>query len=210
MRTRADSLRSSRAVVGWVLHDRASQAVFLTTSGLVTLAYSLLLPYSFTQRLSLHNWHFLDARLLAFSIAFGIGVGGLLTLQLYGMRRAARSRGGGLGGAAAGLGVLPSLLCCTPIVPIVLGFVGFSGASLIQTSGKVQSFFATKQNLILGTSLFLIAVAVIWATRRIANASCTGGEGCDAPPVSRGGNAEVVDSTRPSSGPRRQTIGGHR
>ena len=79
MTVRTGPTTPPRGVLGWVVHDRLSQMVFVLVSGAVTFAYSLLLRYSFTQRLSFHNWHYLDARLFGFSVAFGIGVGGLVT-----------------------------------------------------------------------------------------------------------------------------------
>lgn len=179
--------RSALATIfGEIVHDRGNQAVFAVVSALVTLAYSLLLPFSFTQRISFHNWHYLDARLLAFSVAFGLTIGWLVTLQIYATRRLIRASGAGIGSTAAGLGVVPSLLCCTPIVPTVLGLVGLSGAGLSQTSGRIQSFFATQQDLILGASLAVIVMAGLWATRRIVRAVCLTSDGCEAPGINRG------------------------
>ena len=108
--------RATSAVLDQIVHDRVSQATFVLVSTVVTLLYSLLLPYSFTQRVSFHNWHYLETRLFTFSVAFGLTIGSLITLQVYATRRLIRAPGTGMGGTAAGVGVLPSLLCCTPIV----------------------------------------------------------------------------------------------
>lgn len=175
----SNQARATSAVLAQIVHDRVSKAVFVLVSAVVTLVYSLLLPYSFTQRVSFHNWHYLDTRLFAFSVAFGLTIGWLVTLEVYATRRLIRAPGTGIGGTAAGVGVLPSLLCCTPVVPTLLGFVGLSGAGLTQTTGRVQSFFANNQNLILGASLLLIAAAAAWATRRIVRTACLDSATCE-------------------------------
>jgi hypothetical protein len=196
-------------VIAEIVRDRVNQVTFLVVSGLVALGYSILLPFAFTQRLSLHNWHYLDGRYLAFSLAFGLSIGWLLTLQLYAVRRVMHQRGVGLGGTAAAVGVLPSLLCCTPIVPTLLGLFGVSGASLSQTSGGIQSFFANQQNLILASSLAVILIASLWATRRIIRAACL--DRCDTPVDASQGDAATTPSTAPHKSPTRaRAIAGSR
>lgn len=172
-------LRSSRRnVVPDLLADHINQAVFVVTAVVVGVGYSVLLPFAYTQRVTWHNWHYLDARYVAFSVAFGLTTGWIVAVQTFAMRRVAAQRGSALGGTGAVLGLLPSFLCCTPVVPTVLSFVGLSGATLTRTSGRTQHFFATKQNLILAASLALVVSAAIWGTRRLHRAICMNGTGC--------------------------------
>jgi hypothetical protein len=185
--------------------------IFVAVTAVVALGYSILLPFAFTQRLSLHNWHYLDGRYLAFSLAFGLSIGWLLMVQLHALRRVMRLRGAGVGGTAAAIGVLPSLLCCTPIVPTLLGLVGLSGASLGQTSGSIQSFFATKQDLILGTSLAVIVIAGLWSTRRVIRAACFVGDDCDTPDTPQSETTSIADgAAQKSRGPTREKAGSMR
>lgn len=170
--------RSTVGTAKSVTADRLNQAVFCTAAALVGIGYSLLLPFEFTQRLAWTNWHYLDARLIAFSVAFGVAVGWIVTIQFHATRQLLRRRGGSAGAVGTVLGVIPSLLCCTPVVPSALGAAGLSGVSLARTSGRIQSFFALNQNAMLAASLSLVVAAGAWATHRAAHAECLDDDGC--------------------------------
>ena len=122
--------------------DPVSRVVFLTLTTLITLAYTLVLPFAFTQRLTIANWHFLSVRLLLFAIALGAGMALVLTVQIYAMRRAVAARrlagGGALGGLALVVSILPTFLCCTPVIPTLLATVGVSATSIYGTTGTLQ------------------------------------------------------------------------
>ncbi len=195
--------RAVARLTGEIARDHVSQGSFALVAAAVALGYSILLPFAFTQRLSLHNWRYLDARYLAFSVAFGLSVAWLLAVQIYAVRRVMRVRGAAVGGTAAAIGVLPSLLCCTPIVPTLVGLLGMSGASLGQRSGSIQSFFAAKENLILGVSLAVIIAADIWSTRRFVQAACSLGDTCDTADTPQ---PERLSTASPDEG----TPAGHR
>jgi hypothetical protein len=158
-----------------MVNDHVCQVVFIVVAAIVGIAYSVLLPFGFTQRLT---WHYLDARYITFSVAFGVATGWMIAVQTYALRHVITRRGAGLGGTGAALGLVPSLLCCSPIVPTLLGLIGLSGASLARASGRTQYFFETKQNLILLASLALVVVADMWATRRVVRARCFNTTGC--------------------------------
>ena len=174
-----------------VAHDRINQVVFLAVAIAVVLAYSLLLPFDYTQRLSFANWHYLDARLVAWSVVLGAGMATVIVLQVHAVRRVAavRTRTGALGGLAFVGSVLPSMLCCTPIIPTVLAFVGFSTVSVYGTTGTLQHFFATHQTDFFVGSLLLMALTAWWSFHKIGNATCLTG-GCDFKP-----NEDVSDSS---------------
>jgi hypothetical protein len=193
-----------RFAVRELTRDHVNQAVFVFVTLVVGLGYSLLLPFSFTQRLSLDNWQYLDARFVVFSLAFGLAMGWLIATQTYAMRRVIHQRGGTLAGTGAVLGVLPSLLCCSPVVPTLLGFVGLSGVGLSHASGRIQSFFATNQNLILAVSLAVVVLAALTVTRRIVRAVCLNHEGCEPErikshrePAAGAGCPEPAERARP-------------
>lgn len=156
--------------------DHLNEAVFCATAGIVGFGYSLLLPFEFTQRLTLANWHYLDGRLKA----FGVAVAWIVTAQVHAVRQVIRRRGSSAGAFRAVVGVLPSLLCRTPIIPTALGTIGLSGVSLAHTSGRIQYFFASNQNAILAASLALVVAAAIWATHRAGHADCLHTDNCPA------------------------------
>ena len=174
--------RTSRGVLNQIVTDHFSQFIFVATAVVVGLAYTVLLPFGYTQRLSLHNWNYLDTRFIAFSLAFGLVTGWIVTVQVFAMRRIVAQRSATLGSAgAATVGLLPSLLCCSPVVPTLLGLFGVSGISLSHTTGRVQYFFASEQNAILLVSLAMVVGAAVWSSRRVVRAACLTDETCDLP-----------------------------
>jgi hypothetical protein len=189
--------RAWGAVAREVASDRTDRAVFLATVALVGFGYSLLLPFAYTQRISFANWRYLDARYLAFSVAFALGIASLLTLQIHAVRRvaraAARERGAGstgpLGVLAGVISVMPSLLCCSPLLPTVIGVLGLSATTRLDTTVQLQHFFATKENLLLGGALALLLCSGLWSMSKLARASCLEDEGCPAPTTDQGADA---------------------
>jgi hypothetical protein len=190
---RPTASRAWGAVAREVAGDRTDRAVFVATAVLVGFGYSLLLPFAYTQRISFANWRYLDARYLAFSLAFALGIAWLLTLQIHAVRRVARAAARQGGAAASGpLGVLagvvsvmPSLLCCSPILPTVIGVLGLSATTRLDTTVQLQHFFATKENLLLAGALALLLCSGLWSMRKLARAACLTDENCPAPLTDR-------------------------
>ena len=183
---------SSRAVVptaGTVLRavvaDRVSRVLFVLLTVVVTVAYSVTLPFAFTQRLSLRNWQFLTPLLVVFAVALGVGMAFLLTVQVYAFRRAAAVRrasgDSALSGFALLVSLLPTFLCCTPVIPTVLATFGLSAISVYSTTRSLQQFFEIHQNAFVAASLALLALTAWWSLRRVAHAECLTPTGCELP-----------------------------
>lgn len=151
---------------------------FAVTAAVIAVGYTLLLPFEFTQRLGWQNWQFLTAAQFAWSLVLGLGMAFVLTVQAYAMRRIAASRSGALTGVALIGSLLPSFLCCTPIIPTLLAFVGLSTVSLYGATGAFQHFFATYQTEFLISSLLLLIFSGWWALRRVAQSVCWAEAGC--------------------------------
>ncbi|HLH64859.1 MAG TPA: hypothetical protein VKV27_04110 [Solirubrobacteraceae bacterium] len=191
-------------------HDRIDRAVFATSVVLVGFGYSLLLPYAYTQRISLANWSFLDTRYVAFTVAFAVGLAWLITLQVHAVRRVARvaagerlaRRTGPAGALAAVVSVLPSLLCCSPILPTLIGVIGLSATARLSTTVQLQHFFATEENPLLLGALSLLLLSCLWSMRKLARASCLEGECCASLPE------DAHRMVEPSAAARRMTPAG--
>ncbi len=183
----ARPLRAPEALAE-VLATRWRIAGFLMVSGVVAFFYTLLLPFEYTQRFELANWDYLSTYLLGWAIVLGLAMGLVVSVQVYAMRRvaAARAASGAVGGVAFVASLLPSFLCCTPIVPSVLAFVGVSGVGLYTTTGTLQHFFAVHQTEFLAASLALLALMGWWGLRKVARAACLSEEGCEVEVASAG------------------------
>jgi hypothetical protein len=160
--------------LGEVLGSPGRRAGCAIVAAAVTLVYTILLPFSYTGGVTLANWGYLDASMLAWSGALGTAMAVVLSVQAYALRRAVacRARTGAASGAAFILSLLPSFLCCTPILPTLLGLAGVSGAGLVLTALNLQYFFATNQTGLLAASLALLLVTGWWGLRRLARDSC--------------------------------------
>jgi hypothetical protein len=175
---------------GWVpwravLAERRDRVLFGAVSLAVAVLYSLLLPAAYTQALSLANWRFLRPELAAFSLAFGVVLGWVVSLQAFAMRRAAPGGVGPGAAAAVVLGVLPNMLCCTPVIPTLLALGGVSVAGVYGLSGRLQSFFARQETPFLVASLALLVASALWSGARVARAGAAcacggGGAACGA------------------------------
>ncbi|MGC8472704.1 MAG: hypothetical protein ACP5PM_10505 [Acidimicrobiales bacterium] len=172
-------LRAPRALAE-VLGTPGRIAGFLVASGVVAFFYTLLLPFDYTQRFELANWDYLDAYLLTWAIVLGLAMGLVLSVQVYAMRKiaAARAASGAAGGVAFVASLLPSFLCCTPIVPSILAFVGVSGVGLYTTTGALQHFFAVHQTEFLAASLVLLGAMCWWGLCKVACSQCFTEDGC--------------------------------
>ena len=163
--------------------DRLTQVLFVMLAAGITVGYTILLPFASTQRLTTANWQFLTGRLLGFAIALGVGMAFVLTVQVYALRRAAAVKRAATGGAVSGVAMivslLPTFLCCTPIIPTLLATAGLSTVSVYTTTGSLQHFFAIHETAFFLTSLTLLAATGWWSVHRLA-ATCLGDTGCAA------------------------------
>jgi hypothetical protein len=174
---------SVRALVGELARSPFYLAIFVVVAAGVSFLYTLLLPYEYTQRFSFLNWQFLTGRLLAWSVVLGVGMGVVVAVQVATIRRIMAARGSALTGFALVGAVLPSLLCCSPIIPTVLSFVGLSTVSVYSLSGTFQHFFAVHQNQFLAGSLALLVISGWWGLTRAARSDCWNDEGCAVTPA---------------------------
>lgn len=177
---------AARALIGDVAADPVSRAVFGAVTLAAGLAYSVLLPFDYTLQISFSNWQYFGPRYAAFTVALAVGRAWVITLQVYAMRRiarrsAGRPRRGGLGGALAALvSLMPSFLCCSPILPTVVGLLGLPVATQLSTTGNIAYFFATEQDWLLTGALALLVVSGLWSVRKLARAQCLA-EACPSP-----------------------------
>ena len=200
--------RPWREVTAEVVRDRTGQIVFAAVAVVAGFGYSILLPFDYTQRISLANWQYFGPRYAAFTAAFALGLAWVVTLQVHAMRRIARNaalsgrpRRGGLAGAlASAVSLLPSFLCCSPIVPTLVGLLGLPAATRLRTIGTITYFFATKQDWLLAAALAVLAASGLWSTRKLARAGCLAQDCCPAENTADAAAPGAVGQPEPRTG----------
>ncbi|MGH8226154.1 MAG: hypothetical protein ACRER1_08400 [Gammaproteobacteria bacterium] len=138
----------------------------VTTFALVFPVYLMVLPSSFTGgRIGPAAMHYLTPRLWLFAVLMA----GLLALMVPVATFALRH--GGRVKAASGAGgvlvaVVTPLLCCSPLIPIVIGAI----AAVIPAAGHVglpiQGFVATHETLLYAVASGLLGLGLYGNARR--------------------------------------------
>jgi uncharacterized membrane protein YozB (DUF420 family) len=136
-----------------VLHFRAYQWIAAVSFIIFLLLYLMTLPASYTGGYSsFAALRYLTPNLIVFSVLMAALVALLMPLIIYLIRQGQKSSKSSATGGVL-VSVLTPILCCSPILPIVMGFI----ASLLPMLGgvlgvRIQGFIATHQ-----TELFLFA-----------------------------------------------------
>jgi len=172
------TLQAFPEVVRLVFRQRGYLALgLLLFLGLLTL-YLFLLPGAYTGgRIGLISLRYLNGPLIFFAVALAAAASLTLTFNVYGFRAASIKRVQG-GGAGTGVGlasllasVLPTMLCCTPLVPTALALLGASTPTIFGMTGKIQGFFATYELHFLTAALLLLGYALHRSVRHLTT-SC--------------------------------------
>ena len=161
MNTVMAALRLVGSQRGYRLAGMAAFVVFLPL-------YLLTLPASYVGGIiSLKALAFLDAKLVAFAVVMAALVAGLAPLMIYLIRR---GQGSAKSTAAGGvlIGVLAPILCCSPLLPLAMGFLAAMLPALSGAAGvKVQYFIATRQTELLAVAVLLLVVALYQNARKV-------------------------------------------
>lgn len=130
--------------------------------------YMVTLPASLTGgRVALVNLKFLTLSMTLFALAMGILLGLILALMVFLVREGQRARGGLASGGVL-LGILTPLLCCSPILPLLLGLLAIAFPALANAAvGPLQAFIARHETALLLTALALMVMALHQNARRV-------------------------------------------
>ena len=130
--------------------------------------YLITLPASFTGgRIGLVALRFLDAKLTLLSVLMAALAGLITSVIVYLLKQEQKtSKASATGGLI--VGVLTPLLCCSPILPIALGFIASTLPSLVGTFGwGLQGFIATHQTELFLTAALLLVFALYQNAKRV-------------------------------------------
>ncbi len=121
------------------------------------LLYAFTLPSSFTGgQIGWLSLHYLDTFMVALSFSMAFLVALIMTLMAWLIHQGKKAS---KVSASSGVlvGIFTPLLCCSPIIPIIFGFLSSLLPSFIGSSGPLfQGFIATHQ-----TQLFVLAIALL-------------------------------------------------
>lgn len=150
------ALNSRRAMVG-------TGIAFL----LLAFLYAMILPASYTGGVvGLVSLRFLTLGTLVLALVMALLLALIVALAVHGFRSGigVKPAGGALGAVVA---VLPSLLCCSPILPLSIAAV----AAVLPAAGSlgvpIQGFIATHQFRIYGVAIVLMAWGLYGNARRV-------------------------------------------
>lgn len=123
--------------------------------------YLMTLPASITGgRVAFINFEFLTRGMALLASVMGILLGLILALMVFLLREGQWARGGLAGGGVL-LGILTPLLCCSPILPLLLGSLAIAFPALANTSaGPLQAFIARHETALLLSALALMVMAL--------------------------------------------------
>ena len=141
----------------------------IVTFGATLALYLMTLPSSFTGgRIGPSALRFLDAELVVFSVIMAALVAFLLPVMAYVIRQGQRaSKTSATGGVIVGL--MTPILCCSPALPIALGFVATFFPSLVNALGwQLQGFIATHQTELFTAASVLLLFALYQNARNAA------------------------------------------
>jgi hypothetical protein len=135
-------------VIRWIFSSFKSLLGFLVASAIFIFLYLLLLPMQYTSMFTLENLTFVNWWIALYSVVMGCGFGAALSSSFLGLKFSGSKASSSFSSL---VGVVPSVLCCTPVIPLVLSTLGASTAGIYAVSGKIQGTLSTYE------SLFLIA-----------------------------------------------------
>ena len=121
------------------------------------LLYLITLPASYTGgEIGLISFRYLTARMIIFAFIFALLLSVLIPFVVFLVNR---SRKGHTASAAGGIfvSIITPFLCCSPLLPVVLGFIGSIIPILPASFGlTVQQFVVTHE-----TEIYLVVVALL-------------------------------------------------
>lgn len=123
--------------------------------------YLITIPASLTGgHIGWSNLRFLTTGMTLFALAMSLLLALTLLLMVFLIREGRRARSG-LAASGTLLGLLTPLLCCSPILPLLLGLLAVVFPTLASAAaGSVQSFIARHETAFLVPAVLLMALAL--------------------------------------------------
>jgi hypothetical protein len=134
--------------------------------------YLVTLPATYTGgTIGWVSLRYLNGELALVALILALLISVVFTLNVYGARIALRRQGTGLSVGAMLASVVPSSVCCTPLVPSALVAIGASTPQIFSLTGRIQGTVARYEALFLALSILLLLAALRLAAQGVCG-SC--------------------------------------
>jgi len=163
MNTILNALKTVLAIRAYRWSSAISFLLFL-------LLYLMTLPASFSGGyISFEALNYLTPTLVGFSVLMAMLVALLMPLIIYLIKRGQKSCKSSAAGGIL-VGVLAPMLCCSPLLPILLGFISALLPSLGGSFGiRIQGFIATHQTALFSAASLLLAFALYQNAKNVVD-----------------------------------------
>jgi hypothetical protein len=130
--------------------------------------YLVMLPATYTGgAVGWVSLRYLNVELSLTALILALLLSVVLTLNVYSARIALRQQGTGLSVGAVLASLVPSSICCTPLLPSVLAAIGASTPQIFSLTGRIQGTVARYEALFLVLSILLLLVALRLAAQGV-------------------------------------------
>lgn len=129
------------SATGLALRKRSYQALAAGLGAGLTLMYMVLLPSLLLGKITLQALRYITPVEMAFSVLMGSTLSLVVVMNIYALRRA-RACSRKVVALSIVTSIVPNSLCCTAIIPTVIGFLAVSTSVLFTVSPAIQAFLA--------------------------------------------------------------------
>jgi hypothetical protein len=192
------------AALRLVLSDRIYRAAYPPLAIAVGFAYGIALPGLTLGSVGLVALRFLTPTQAAFAAAIGLLLPLVVLLNLFMWRHPACVRGGSPGRrptalSGAVLGVLPNMLCCSPVIPTLVALFA-AGSSAVAVSAPLQYIFARYEAPFYLVAALLVLLSLRSAARRIDSTRLMPTHALARPTVNLAGTLSPAETISGDSG----------
>ena len=134
--------------------------------------YLLTLPATYTSgRIGIISLRLLTLKLSVFSVVMALLVALIIPFTVYSFKHGGKTR---KASAATGFigSLLPPLLCCSPLLPVLAGVLGAVSPALFGTVSAAQGFIATNETYILLGATILLFIALVQTAKSTKQCIC--------------------------------------
>jgi len=135
------------------------------------LLYLFTLPATYTGgRIGLVSLKMLTPELGIFSFVMAFLVGLILPMSVYSFKSNMKIKKSGAGGFF--VSILPSLLCCSPLIPSIAALFAASSPAAFGVGGAIQGFIAVNEIYILIGAVALLLFSFVQTAKSITQCIC--------------------------------------